>query len=116
MDFEMKEPTSALTQDTSLSHMNASKFAESHCETNMAHGSNISEQEFNFLVENLSVDSDSGSESSISNSDFVAPSVDAPKRQQVRKKLNIIYNNKSETLKTKKLDLAIGDVHHHKTT
>ena len=48
MDFEMKEPSAALTQDTSLRHTNVSKFAESHCQTNMAHDSNLSEQEFNF--------------------------------------------------------------------
>ena len=80
MDFVMKEPTSALTQDTSLSHANISKFAESHFQTNMAQDSNISEQDFNFLVDNLSVDSDSGSGSHSSNSDFVAPPIDAPKR------------------------------------
>ena len=82
---ELKEPTSALSQDNSLSHTNVSEFAESHCQTKKAHDLNFSEQEFNFKVEDLSSDSDLGSENQNLNSDYVTAPIDAPKRQKVRK-------------------------------
>ena len=62
---ELKESTSALSQDTSLSHTDVSEFAQFHCQTKKAQ-----DLDSKFSEHQLNVNSDLEIESQNLNSDF----------------------------------------------